>query len=110
MPRLKLLLYQLERIMQIYIPDTYSLFVSKEIPFEVFSIQWYLTLFSHDFDPITLSKIWDLFLLFKWKFLFQLSVVILKKMTKKIEELEYGKLVLFLRTAIIKNLIPTVMI
>ena len=108
MPKLKQLLYQLERLMQIYVPDVYSALLSKEVPYEAFGIQWYLTLFSHDFDPSTLAVIWDLFLLLKWKFLFQLSISILQSMAPQIEKLEYDELVAYLRTAIIKNLIPTV--
>jgi hypothetical protein len=94
--------------MQIYVPDVYSALLTKEVPYEVFGIQWYLTLFSHDFDPSTLAVIWDLFLLLKWKFLFQLSISILKTMASQIEKLEYDELVTYLRTAIIKHLIPTV--
>lgn len=103
MPRLKRLLYQLERLMQIYVPDAYSCLLAKEVPYEVFGIQWYLTLFSHDFDPETLAQIWNLFLLLKWKFLFQLSIAILRHMAGKIEELEYDELVVYLRTAIVRG-------
>ena len=94
--------------MQICVPDIYSTLLAKEVPYQVFGIQWYLTLFSHDFDPKTLAKIWDLFLLLKWKFIFKLSIAVLKCMASKIEELEYGDLVVYLRTAIAKGLIPRV--
>lgn len=108
MPRLKLLLYQLERLMQIFVPDVYSTLLAKEVPYEVFGIQWYLTLFSHDFDPHTLAIVWDLFLLLQWKFLFQLSISILQTMAGQIERLEYDELVTYLRTAILKNQVSTV--
>ncbi len=105
MPQLKLRMYQLERLMQIYVPDVYATLLSKEVPCEVFSIQWYVTLFSHDFEPSLLSVVWDLFLLRKWRFLFQLSLSILRQLAPKVEELEYDELVVYLRTAVEKGLI-----
>ena len=108
MPKLKLLLYQLERLMQIYVPDAYSALLAKEVPCEVFSIQWYVTLFSHDFELSLLVVIWDLFLLHRWKFMFQLSISILRLMSNKIEELEYDELVGYLKAALVRNLISKV--
>ena len=108
MPKLKLLLYQLERLMQIYVPDVYAALLAKEVPCEVFSIQWYITLFSHEFEPISLGTIWDLFLIQRWKFMFQLSIAILKQMAPKVEALEYDELVVYMKTALAKNLLPKV--
>ena len=89
--------------MQIYVPDVYSLLQVKEVPCELFSIQWYLTLFSYDFEPQTLIRVWDMFLLWGWKFLFQLSIVVLRKMAKKIESLEYEELVSYMKFALNKD-------
>jgi len=108
MPRLKRLLYQLERLMQIFVPDVYAALLAKEIPCEVFSIQWYLTLFSHDFETTALARIWDLFLILKWKYVFQLSLSILKQMSSKIEELEYDQLIVYIKTALVNGLISKV--
>ena len=108
MPKLKELLYKLERLMQMYLPDVYTILQAKEMPCELFSIQWFLTLFSLDFDPDTIIRVWDIFLMRKWKFLFQLSISILKHMAKKIEELNYENLIIYLKSAIAKNLLPKV--
>jgi len=108
MPLLKLLLYQLERLMQIFVPEVYSELLAKEVPYELFSIQWYLSIFSCDFDSTNLIKLWDLFLLLRWKFIFQLSIVILKRMRDKVEELKYDKLVVYLKSALSQNQIPKV--
>ena len=96
--------------MQIYVPDVYAALLAKEVPCEVFSIQWYLTIFSHDFEPTMLAKIWDLFLLLKWKFVFQLSISILKHMSRNVEELEYDELVVYLKSALVKGSIPKVIL
>lgn len=50
-----------------------------------------------------LGKIWDLFLLQGWKFAFQLSLVILKNVTKKIEAMRHDELVAYLRSALGKS-------
>ena len=110
MPRLKLRLYQLERFMQMYIPEIYSILIEKKIPFELFSVQWYVTLFSHDFTIEILAKVWDLFLFSGWKYIFQLSLSILKYMEKGIETLNYDELLIYLKSAIVKKLIPEVII
>lgn len=108
MPLMKLLLYQLERLMQIFVPEVYNVLILKEIPYEMFSIQWYLSLFSYDFDFDHLKKLWDLFLVLRWKFLLQLSIVILKKMQKSVEELSFRKLAEYVKSALNHNLISTV--
>lgn len=110
MPLMKQILYQFERLMQIFLPEIYSILLSKEIPYQMFSIQWYLSLFSYDFDFENLKKLWDLFLNFRWKFIFQLSIVILKQMRPKIEELDFGELASYVRTALSENLISEVSI
>jgi len=103
MPLLKQLLYQLERLMQIYVPDVYVSLQAKEIPCEVFSIQWYLPLFSCDFELVTLAKVWDIFLLEGWGFIFKLSISILKNMSCKIEGLKHDELVFYLKSALEKD-------
>ena len=110
MPRLKLLHFQFRRLIQIYAPEICLALHSKEIPDEVFTIQWYISLFSYDFDNENLEKLWNLFLLLKWKFLLQLSIVILKKMRFKIQELPHNKLVTYLRSGLINNLFDKVIL
>ena len=100
MPLLKVLLYQLERLIQIYIPDVYAALQLGDVPCEIFSIQWFLTLFSCDFELPSLAKIWDLFLFLGWKFLFQLSIVILKHVGKKIEGIKLEDLGSYLKSAV----------
>ena len=94
--------------MQIYVPDVYASLQAKEIPCEIFSIQWYLTLFSYDFGPNVLARIWDMFLLMGWKFIFQLSIVILRNMAHKIETMKYNQLLTYLKSALVKDEILTV--
>lgn len=108
MPLLKQLLYQMEKLMQRFVPEVCSELQEKEVPYEVFSIQWYLSIFSCDFDSANLIKLWDLFLMLRWKFLLQLSIAILRRMCVKVKELAYDKLVVYLKSALSRNQIPRV--
>lgn len=108
MPLLKQLLHQLERLIQIFVPEVYSELLTKDVPCLLFSAQWYLSLFSCDFDSTNLVMLWDLFLLLRWKFVFQLSIIILKRMRKKVEELKHDKLAIYLKSALSQNQIPRV--
>lgn len=86
--------------MQIHVPDIYSALISKEITCELFCVQWFVTLFSYDFDFPALYTIWDLFLLHKWKFVFQMSIAVLQQMEEKIEKLDYEHLIHYMKNAI----------
>ena len=100
MPRLKLILYQMERLMQMHLPEVYGSLNAKEITCEMFSVQWFVTLFSYDFDSPFVYIIWDLFLLRKWKFLFQLALAILQQMAPQIDSLPYEELLSFIKNCL----------
>ena len=86
----------------------YNTLLLKKIPFEVFGVPWYLTMFSYDFGFEAIPKIWDIFLIEGIKFLFQLSIAILKCMAENIEMLKYEKLLVYIKAAIKKQLISDV--
>lgn len=103
MPRLKLALYQLERLVQIYLPDVYEDLLRKEIGCELFAVQWLVTLFSSDFDEKCLHVVWDLFLARGWKVIFQVALALLMVMQKQIAEVEYEDLICMLKNGIREN-------
>jgi len=80
MPRLKLSLHQLDKLIQIYLPSLHKIFQKKEITAELFAVQWFITLFAYDVPFHSLKVIWDLFFLKGWKFIFQLSLAILSRL------------------------------
>eukprot|EP00826_Nyctotherus_ovalis_P007015 TRINITY_DN11720_c0_g1_i3.p1 TRINITY_DN11720_c0_g1~~TRINITY_DN11720_c0_g1_i3.p1 ORF type:complete len:208 (+),score=28.04 TRINITY_DN11720_c0_g1_i3:55-624(+) len=55
MPKLKVALYQLEQLVKAYLPDIHNDLRRKEVSYELFAVQWFLTLFSFDFEPSYLN-------------------------------------------------------
>jgi len=103
MPKLKIALYQLERLMQIYIPDIYGDLLSKEISCEFYGIQWFITLFSTDFEEPYLHIVWDMFIVCGWKVIFRLALSILRLLQREIAEFDYEKLICLLKNDIRDN-------
>ena len=77
MSSLKLSLFQLDHLIEENEPRIASIFYSKGISSELFSIQWFVTIFSYDVILSDLEIIWELFLLKGWKFILQLSLAII---------------------------------
>ncbi len=97
---MKLTIYQLTRLTQIYIPTVQKALEEKEISCEMFCIQWFITIFSHDFDRPWINVIWDLFLQRRWKFVFQVSLALLRAMSDKVLSLDPSSLMHFMKNAI----------
>ena len=86
LPKLRLMLYQLDQLIEIKIPQVQKLFKSEGISAGLFSSSWFLTLFSSNLQhkiPILL-QIWDLFFLKGWKIIFKASIAIIKLMENQI--------------------------
>jgi len=80
MPKLKLAFYQLDKLLEIHAPEISKIFKSKEISSDLYSTQWFITLFSYDIDYIELSRVWDLFILKGWKIIFKIAISLLKSL------------------------------
>jgi hypothetical protein len=76
MPKLKLSLFQLDRLIRSHAPSVYRILQAKEITPELFSVQWFVTLFAYDVGLPDITLIWDLFFLKGWKFILKLSLAI----------------------------------
>lgn len=58
-------------------PEVHRELVEKEVSGELFSVQWFITLFAYDVPLHSLGVLWDLFFLKGWKFVFQVLLAIL---------------------------------
>ena len=103
MPRLKIALYQLDKLIQKHLPDIYINLKKKEISCDLFAVQWFLTLFSYDFEPPYLNIVWDIFLIRGWKFIFQLSLAIIKQFSEIIARLDCEQIVFCIKNSIKDN-------
>ena len=100
MTKLKLSLHQMKHLIKLNIPDIFVILEEKEISCELFILQWFITIFSYDFDSPSLKTLWDLFLINGWKFIFQVSLEILKELREKIYNYESEKLLHCLKESI----------
>ncbi|OMJ91649.1 hypothetical protein SteCoe_5804 [Stentor coeruleus] len=85
-PKLRCMLYQLDQIIEIKLPDIQKVFKLEGVSAGFFSSSWFLTLFSSNLQskiPVLL-QIWDYFFIKGWKVIFKASVAILKLMGPKI--------------------------
>jgi len=84
LPRLKLLLYQLEELLKLKLPTLALHFQDIDLPLEVLVAPWILTLFTQLVSPTqtqipsnVLVHVWDLFLVRGWKAVLAVSLSIL---------------------------------
>lgn len=94
LPRLKLMLYQLDRLIGIYLPELHRVFKEEMIASSHFASSWFITLFASTLSGSQenlqiLYQIWDLFFEEGWKAIFKCSLAILMRMS---EELAAGKM------------------
>ena len=109
MPKMRLSLYQLERLLQRRQPELWTTLQTKEIGSEIYCVQWFVTLFSFDIDSPALYTVWDIFLLRGWKFLFQLSLAILQLLSTTILTLDSESLIGRLKAALRDRLLSHVL-
>ena len=100
---LKLRLYQLEKLIAIYLPNIDKIMKKKEINCELFGVQWFITFFGCDFVEPYIYTIWDLFLINDWEFIFQLSLSIIKNFEICFEKLNNEKIMENIKTKIRTN-------
>jgi hypothetical protein len=93
LPRLKLYLYQLDRLVGIHLPEVQSMFKEEMITSSHFASSWFITLFSsvlhHTPERVeVLLQIWDMFFSVKttqqgWKAIFKAGLAILMRLSEK---------------------------
>uniref|UniRef100_T1K368 Rab-GAP TBC domain-containing protein n=1 Tax=Tetranychus urticae TaxID=32264 RepID=T1K368_TETUR len=86
---LQLRFYQLERIMEDFIPDLHQHFVASGIEAHMYASQWFLTLFSAKFPLHVVFYILDLFLLQGMETIFQVAIALLLLSRKELLLLDF---------------------
>ena len=77
-PLLPLRMFHFSRLVRQHVPQVWHHLNAKTFSVEIFANQWIMTLFSYYLEPEVLGdKLWTLFFLLGWKFLFTLGVSIL---------------------------------
>lgn len=84
--QLKCMFFKLDKLIELFLPDVYMIFISRGIFAASFASSWFVTLFSSCFtgDIRPVYKIWDYFLVKGWKIIFKTGIYILQSNEKKL--------------------------
>lgn len=86
LPRLRCMIYQLDQLIEIKVPQVQKFFKAEGISAGLFSSSWFLTLFSSNLQskiPILL-RLWDYFFVKGWKVIFKAGIAIVQIMETRI--------------------------
>ena len=84
MPDYSIRVYQLNYFIKEYFPELSVHFKKQQINPEIFFSKWILTIFSNYLPFEVLYKVWDVFIMDKWKAIFKFSLMILNSMKDKL--------------------------
>ena len=105
MPDYCIRVYQLNYYIKLYYPDLFIHFKKHQIHPDIFFSKWILTIFANYLPFYLLYKIWDLFIIDKWKAIFRISIILLGLMKDKIITLDLDDFCLFFKSKEIKDMI-----
>jgi len=75
--KVQLLTYQLEIYMRNYLPEIIDHLGENGINVSYFATQWFITMFSYDFELSHLTKVWNLFFIKGWKMIIRIALSLL---------------------------------
>ena len=105
MPDYAIRVYQLKHYIKQYYPDLFIHFKKHQIHPDIFFSKWILTIFANYLPFYLLYKIWDLFIIDKWKAIFRISMILLGLMKDKLITLNLDEFCLFFKSKEIKEMI-----
>ena len=105
MPDYSIRVFQLNYFIKKYYPKLFIHFQNQQINSDIFFSKWILTIFANYLPFHKLYKIWDLFIIDKWKAIFKISIVLLGLIKDKIINLDLTEFCLFFKSNEIKEMI-----
>ena len=97
MPDYSIRVYQLNYYIKEYFPDLSVHFKKQQINPDIFFSKWILTIFSNYLPFEILYKVWDVFIIDKWKAVFKFSLILLDAMKSKLITMDLITLSKFLK-------------
>jgi hypothetical protein len=91
MPDFLMRVYQLKKLIELYFPKLGNHLKRNFINIDLFFSKWLLTIFSNYFKFDVLYKIWDVFIIEKWKALFKFCMVLLFFMKEELMHMDLNK-------------------
>ena len=96
-PQLPLRLFHFSRVVRAHVPSVWHHLNAKTFSVEIFANQWIMTLYAYYLGPDVLPKIWSLFFLLGWEYLFQLGATILSLLEPQITEMDVEEISAFMQ-------------
>ena len=103
MPDYSIRLFQLNYFIKLYFPDLFNHFKRNQITPDLIFSKWILTIFANYLPFQTLYKIWDLFIIDKWKAIFRISIILLDTMKTKLLTFDLNQFCVFIKSKEIKE-------
>ena len=88
MPDFLIRVYQLKKFIEFYFPKLANHLKRNQINIDLFFTKWLLTIFSNYFQFDVLYKVWDVFIIDKWKALFKFCMILLFFMKEKLMQMD----------------------
>ena len=88
MPDFLIRVYQLKKYIDFYFPKLGMHLKRNQINIDLFFSKWLLTIFANYFPFEVLYKIWDVFIIDKWKALFKFCLILLFFMKEKLMQMD----------------------
>ncbi len=97
MPDYSIRVFQLNHLVKNAMPDLFYHFKKQQINPDIFFSKWILTIFSSYLPFDTLAKVWDIFLIDKWKAIFKFSLVFLNELHPYLINMDLHDVSIFFR-------------
>lgn len=97
LPLLTTLLYKLDRLIQIYMPNLFLHFESLGVQTVMYASEWFSTIFAYSFEFSMAARIWDVFFVEGVNYLLNLALAILKIAEPHILKLNFEETILYLK-------------
>ena len=103
MPDYSIRVFQLNYFIKLYFPDLFMHFKRNQITPDIIFSKWILTIYANYLPFDLLYKIWDLFIIDKWKAIFRIAIILLDTMKEKLMNLDLNKFCIFIKSKEIKE-------
>ena len=105
MPDYSIRVFQLNYYIKQYYPKLFNHLKNQQINVDIFFSKWILTIFANYLPFEKLYKVWDIFIIEKWKAIFRISMVLLGMMKDKLIELDLTEFYSYFKSESIKQMI-----
>ena len=102
-PDYSIRVFQLNYFIKLYFPDLFLHFKRNQITPDIIFSKWILTIYANYLSFDLLYKIWDLFIIDKWKAIFRIAIILLDTMKEKLLNLDLNKFCIFIKSKEIKE-------